>query len=171
MSTTGEIRMEPRWLDDREQRAWRALVGLIRGLGAGMEADLVTQGVSGADFQLLVPLSEGPPTGLRARDLGRAVGWDRSRLSHQLRRMEERGLVTRGACGDDARGIVIQITDQGLDTVRRVAPGHVEWVRSHVFDVLSDDDVKALTSLAERLTASVSPSPDDACRQPQGVET
>ena len=158
--------MDPRWLDEREQRAWRALIELVRGLGAGMERQLAADGVSAADFQLLVPLSEGPPEGLRARDLGLAVGWDRSRLSHQLRRMEERGLVQRGTCGDDARGVVVKITDAGLDTVRAAAPGHVEWVRAHVFDALSDTDVDTLTTLAERLSAGLGPASADCTTPP-----
>jgi DNA-binding MarR family transcriptional regulator len=155
--------MEPRWLDDEEQRAWRSLLDLLRHLGAGMERQLAGSGVSGADFRLLVPLSEGPPDGLRARDLGQAVGWDRSRLSHQVRRMEERGLLSRGGCSGDARGTVVTITEQGRSALAQAAPGHVEWVRSHVFDPLTPADVAVLTAIADKVVARLRDGSADSC--------
>lgn len=159
--------MEPRWLDDDQQRAWRSLLALMRHLGAGMERQLVGSGVSGADFRLLVPLSEGPPEGMRARDLGRAVGWDRSRLSHQVRRMEERGLLSRGSCSGDARGTVVTLTDAGRSALAHAAPGHAEWVRSHVFDPLTPADVAALTAIADTVVARLRDGSTDPCAEPE----
>ena len=154
---------EPQWLDEREQRAWRSLLTLMRELSVGMERQLTEAGLSGADFQLLVPLSEAEDGGLRARDLGQVVGWDRSRLSHQVRRMEERGLVSRSDCADDARGTVVRITDAGRQVVESAAPGHVEWVRAGVFDALGDDDVDALTAIAQRVVARLQQDQPPAC--------
>ena len=154
---------EPQWLDEREQRAWRSLLTLMRELSVGMERQLTEAGLSGADFQLLVPLSEAEDGGLRARDLGQVVGWDRSRLSHQVRRMEERGLVSRSDCADDARGTVVRITDAGRQVVASAAPGHVEWVRAGVFDALGDDDVDALTAIAQRVVARLQQDQPPAC--------
>jgi DNA-binding MarR family transcriptional regulator len=161
MSTT--TRAPVRWLDDREQAAWRSVVAFMRALASGMEQQLAAEGVSGADFQLLVPLSEGPAGGLRARDLGVAVGWDRSRLSHQLRRMQQRGLVSRGSCSDDARGIVVQITPAGRELVERVAPGHVAWVRQSIFEGLTAEQIDTFAALCQQLSERVSPGPGATC--------
>src|SRR6187551_2609979 len=94
----------PRWLDEREQRAWRGYNQmqrrLTRVLGQRLTQD---SGLSAADYELLVPLSEAADDRLRARDLARMVDWEKSRLSHQLTRMEQRGLVERRECPTDAR--------------------------------------------------------------------
>lgn len=144
-----------RWLDDREQRAWRAFLSLGRVLGLGIERQLAENGLSGADYQLLVPLSEAPDRRMRPRELGAVTGWDRSRLSHQLRRMEERGLLAREGCDTDARGTVVRLTEKGMRVVRRTAPGHVDWVRANFIDQLSDDELATLTSIAERVVSKL----------------
>jgi DNA-binding MarR family transcriptional regulator len=149
--------MEPRWLDEREQRAWWAFLDLWRGLGAGMERQLTGSGVSGADYQVLAPLAEQPDRPMRPRDLVAATGWDRSRLAHQLRRMEQRGLVTREECAGDGRGTLVRLTPAGQDALRRAAPGHVEWVRTHFIDLLTSDELDTLTAVAERVTAELDP--------------
>lgn len=147
--------MEPRWLSAPEQRAWVAFLDLWRKLGAGMERQLAGSGVSGADYQLLVPLAEPPEGPWRPRELASATGWDRSRLAHQLRRMEQRGLITREDCADDGRGTLIRLTDTGRDALRRAAPGHVEWVRTHFIDLLSPDELDTLTAIAERVASKL----------------
>lgn len=147
----------PRWLDAREARAWRAFVDLIRLLESGIERQLAECGLSRADFQLLVPLSEAPERRMRARDLGLAVSWDRSRLSHHLRRMEQRGLVARESCDTDARGVVIRLTDAGFEAIERAAPGHVEWVRTNFVDVVTPEELEVLARLAERVVARIQP--------------
>src|SRR5438132_5876095 len=87
---------EPRWLDERQQHVWQGYLHLNQDLLALLEQQLAREsGLSGADYRVLHPLSEAPSGLLRARDLGREIGWDRSRLSHQLSRMEKRGLVVR----------------------------------------------------------------------------
>src|SRR5438094_10676393 len=87
---------KPRWLDDRQQRVWQGYLHLNQDLIAVLEQQLTREsGLSGADYRVLVPLSEAPDGFLRARDLGAEIGWDRSRLSHHLSRLENRGLVTR----------------------------------------------------------------------------
>ena len=105
---------EPRWLEEREAHLWQAYRDLQRELRNALHRQLVRDaGLSGADFALLVPLSEAPDGLIRARDLGRLVGWDRTRISHQLRRMEQRGLVTREHCPDDARGSMVRLAPTG----------------------------------------------------------
>jgi DNA-binding MarR family transcriptional regulator len=147
--------MERRWLDDREQRAWRAFLDLQRVLRIGIERQLAESGLSSADYELLVPLSEAPGRRMRPRDLGAQVGWDRSRLAHHLRRMEDRGLVAREECSTDARGILIRLTERGLKTMEAAAPGHVEWVRTNFIDKLTRAELDALTRLSERVVSKI----------------
>jgi DNA-binding MarR family transcriptional regulator len=155
--------MDPRWLDDREQRAWWAFLDLWRGLGAGMERQLAESGVSGADFQVLAPLGEASGEPLRPRDLSAATGWDRSRLAHQLRRMERRGLIIRQEHPDDGRGTLVRLTDAGWKALRHAAPGHVAWVRTHFIGLLADDELEMLTAISARVLAGLDrPSEDGA---------
>jgi DNA-binding MarR family transcriptional regulator len=147
--------MASRWLDDREQRAWGAFLDLWRGLGAGMERQLSGSGVSGAEYQVLAPLGEASGKPLRPRELIAATGWDRSRLAHQLGRMERRGLLTREDHPDDGRGTLVRLTDAGRTALRRAAPGHVDWVRTHFIGLLSSDELDTLTAIAERVVATL----------------
>ena len=145
--------MGTRWLDDREQRAWGAFLGLWRALAVGMERQLAGSGVSGADYQVLAPLAEARDEPFRPRDLVVATGWDRSRLAHQLRRMEQRGLIEREDYPGDARGTLVRLTDRGRDALRRAAPGHVEWVRAHFLGLLTPEELETITAVAERVVA------------------
>ena len=103
---------------------------------------------------MLVPLSEAPDGLLRARELGRAVGWDRSRLAHQVRRMEKRGLVTREDCADDARGSMVRLTEAGRAAIT-AAPKHVAMVRRYFFDELSSEELDTLGAVFDRMLAGL----------------
>lgn len=143
---------ETRWLTEQEQRMWRAFQGMWRNLDRAVERDLLDRAaLSGADFSILVPLSEAADHRLRARDLGRFLDWDRSRLSHQIRRMEQRELLTRSKCPTDARGTFIELTQHGWETLQQAAPGHVQAVRANFFDVLTAADVVALADISRRV--------------------
>ncbi len=130
---------------------WRAFVGMRRALDLAVERQLAEAGLSTADYELLVPLSEAPGLVLRVRDLGRTVAWDRSRLAHQLRRMEQRGLVSRFECPTDARGTMVRLTDKGREVIESAAPGHVETVRRHLVDLLTPDEIDAILRISERV--------------------
>jgi DNA-binding MarR family transcriptional regulator len=149
----GRAGVAVRWLDEREQRAWGAFLTLWRGLGAGMERQLAGSGVSGADYQVLAPLAEAPHHPLRPRELVAATGWDRSRLAHQLRRMEQRGLISREDHPVDGRGTLVSLTGPGRDALRRAAPGHVEWVRANFLGLLTPEELETITAVAERVVA------------------
>lgn len=149
----------PRWLDDREQHAWWAFLDLWRGLGAGMERQLAGSGVSGADYQVLAPLADSPERPLRPRDITAATGWDRSRLAHQLRRMEQRGLITREEYAGDGRGTLVRLTEAGRNALRRAAPGHVDWVRTHFIDLLTPAELDTLTAISERVISKLDQAP------------
>lgn len=108
-------------------------------------------GLSLADYDVLVQLSDHPDGRMRAGDLARALHWEKSRLSHQVARMRERRLVTKEQCPDDARGAFIALTGEGRRALEQAAPAHVDWVRDLVFDQLTDDDVRALGRITERV--------------------
>jgi DNA-binding MarR family transcriptional regulator len=142
----------PRWLDEREQRAWRGFTQLHRRLTKVLGQQLTRDsGLSAADYELLVPLSEAPDDRLRARDLARMVDWEKSRLSHHLTRMEQRGLVARRECPTDARGAFISLTAAGRRAIEGAAPQHVETVREHFIDLLTDDEIDILTGITDRV--------------------
>jgi len=147
----------PRWLSDDEQRLWLAMIRMRRVIDVAVDTQLAEAGLSAADYDLLAPLSavEGQTT--RVRELAALVGWDRSRIAHQLRRMEERGLITRFECTTDGRGTMVRLTDRGRDTITAAAPGHVETVRRVLFDQLDERDVTALTAIAERVVNASGP--------------
>jgi DNA-binding MarR family transcriptional regulator len=152
---------EPRWLDEREAHVWQAYRDLQRELRNALDRQLVHDaGLSGAEYALLVPLSDAPGGRLRARDLGAMVGWDRSRISHQLSRMEHRGLLTREACPDDARGSIVRLTPTGRSAIEAAAPNHVTAVRRFFLDPLSDDELDTLATLFDRLLAGLADAED-----------
>ena len=147
---------ESRWLDQREAHVWQAYRDLQRELRNALDRQLVRDaGLSAAEYALLVPLSEAPGGRLRARDLGGMVGWDRSRISHQLSRMEQRGFVTREPCPDDARGSIVRLTPAGRSAIEAAAPNHVATVRRLFLDPLSDNELDTLATLFDRLLAGL----------------
>jgi DNA-binding MarR family transcriptional regulator len=149
---------EVRWLDEREQRAWRALMVMQDGLSEFLERRLRTRcGLSQADYGVLAHLSEAPEGRLRPFELGRLLRWEKSRLSQHLGRMEKRGLVTREPCATDQRGAVVILTDRGRVLVEAAAPQHVGDVREFFVDHLSPDELETLATIGdtvrERLAA------------------
>ena len=136
---------QTRWLDDEEQELWRLLLGAVRKINRGMDETLKAGGeVSASEFAVLVALSEAPEQHLRLHELCTQLEWDRSRASHQVTRMEKRGLLYKEPDAVDARGINVCVTHVGLELLRRAAPEHVESVRRMVFDHLQPEDVPAL---------------------------
>jgi DNA-binding MarR family transcriptional regulator len=144
--------MEPRWLDERENRAWRGFHRMRVELSAHLARKLAQDsGLTEADFAVLVAVSEAPGRRIRARDLGRALGWERSRLSHQIARMQSRGTIER-ACCEDARGFDVVLTDAGLAAIEAAAPSHVEAVRHCFVDLLTPAQLDALAEISETVT-------------------
>jgi DNA-binding MarR family transcriptional regulator len=142
MSGTEE---DPRWLSAEEQQAWRATVHLSQLLMRQLDRDLTAHGLNAHDYEILVELSEAPDTRLRMTDLADATSQSRSRLSHQISRMESRGLVRRDNCEGDKRGTFAVLTDEGAAAIRRVAPDHVEHVRRHFIDRLTPRQLEEVT--------------------------
>ena len=147
---------ETRWLTDDEQRMWRRYRDMNQLLDLAIERQLQRDAsMSQSDYSVLVSLSEAEGGGLRARDLGAALGWDRSRVSHQVRRMEGRGLVAKNDCAEDGRGTIVTLTETGAQAIGEVAPLHVEKVRELFIDALSADEVEALTDIYERVVSRI----------------
>ena len=110
-------------------------------------------GLSEADYDVLSTLSGKPGNRWRARDLAAQLLWSTSRLAHHVGRMEARGLVARQPCADDARGALISLTEHGLATLEGAAPPHVASVRRNIIDLLTDEEIAALDSIAEKVIA------------------
>jgi DNA-binding MarR family transcriptional regulator len=82
-------------------------------------------------------------------EIADALAWEQSRVSHQLARMQRRGLIARQDCASDARGAFAVITAAGRAVIERAAPAHVETVRRLVFDDLTPDQLATLTELTD----------------------
>ncbi|MEE1757142.1 MarR family winged helix-turn-helix transcriptional regulator [Streptomyces sp. SP18CS02] len=136
------------WLTDAEQCAWRTYLDVNRLLTYQLEKDLQPFGLTNNDYEILVNLSESPERRLRMSDLAAATLQSKSRLSHQITRMENAGLVRRENCESDRRGLYAVLTDHGMETMHKVAPHHVESVRRAFIDLLSPE---ALGNLRESL--------------------
>ena len=137
-----------RWLTEKEQRAWRGLLQMTSQLNARMNRQLQDDyGISLADYDMLVVLSEAPAGRLRVFEIADTLAWEQSRVSHQLARMQRRGLVAREECATDARGAFAVLTEAGRAAIERAAPAHVETVRQLLFDGLSRDQLAALTAI------------------------
>lgn len=144
---------EPRWLDPVEMRAWRGHLRMSWLLAAAIERDLRRLGLSHPDYYVLVQLSESPDHRMRMTDLAGGIQWSKSRLSHHIDRMEQRGLVRREDCASDARGAFACLTRQGLRAIQAAAPDHVESIRRHLIDLLSDEQLAALAGISETVIA------------------
>lgn len=114
-------------------------------------------GISSADFAVLMSLQEEPTRRLRAGRIGDLIGWEKSRVSHQLSRMEQRGLVTRENCGDDARGVWIVLTADGSRAVLAALRDHTAAIRQYFFDLVSEEEQGILQSVSTRVLDTINP--------------
>jgi DNA-binding MarR family transcriptional regulator len=143
---------KPRWLDERQQRMWQGYLQVNQDLFALLEHELAREsGLSGADYKVLHPLSVAPGGLLRARELGSEIGWDRSRLSHHISRMEKRGLVVREECAEDARGLMVRLTRAGRRAIEEAAPAHAAAVQRYFLDQLSEAEIDTMTVAFDRV--------------------
>jgi len=153
---------ETRWLNEQEARAWRQFLlmtsRLRRSLGAELQRDT---GLSDGDYEVLVVLSEAEAGRLRPSELGSTIQWEKSRLSHHLSRMEQRGLIRRMPCKTDNRGALVAMTAAGRRALERAAPKHVDHVRRVFLDALSAEQVVALGEIAEAVLAQLDQCPQE----------
>ncbi|NGO14798.1 winged helix DNA-binding protein [Streptomyces sp. HC44] len=149
-----------RWLTPPEQRAWRAFIGVHQKLPGVLARALQGCGsLSIADYVVLVALTDGPDGRQHFQELAHAVDWERSRMSHHLRRMTKRGLVTREDCPKDGRGLHVVVTPEGRAAIETAAPQHIATVRRLVIDPLSPEELDALTVLCEGVLGRLEADP------------
>jgi len=136
---------ETRWLDEQQQRAWRALVMGTTLLFDRLDDDLRREhGISMVEYEILVRLSERDGQ-MRMAQLADALAHSRSRVTHTVARMQKAGLVMRSDSLEDGRGIVASLTERGAGLLARMAPTHVNGVRDHLVDLASAEDFEALS--------------------------
>jgi len=139
-----------KWLELDEQLAWRAVVEFSGRIIDGMDTDVAPFGLTGADYEVLVHLSEAED-GLRMSELAARVLVSRSRLTYRVDRLEERGLVVRENCETDRRGFIARLTPSGYELLVEVAPHHVSGVRARLVDRLERDEFLTLGRLAAKV--------------------
>ena len=151
--------MEPEWLDETEREAWLRLVAVVELLPGALEAQLRAEsGLTHFEYFVLAMLSEAPERTLRMTSLALRTNATLPRLSHVVRRLEERGLVERFPCPEDGRATNARLTDAGWDVVVAAAPGHVATVRRNVLDPLTREQVSQLRDIADALLARLDPA-------------
>ncbi|OZE95969.1 MULTISPECIES: MarR family winged helix-turn-helix transcriptional regulator [Nocardiaceae] len=146
-----------RWLDNSEQHTWRAYLDATRLLVRALDGQLTRDsGISFADYELLVVLSEAPDGRLRMSELADAVTTTRSGVTRATTRLVDAGWVKRVKCDDDKRGMSAELTDAGLAKLADASPGHVAAVRELMFDRLTPEDVASLGQAFDRMRSHIS---------------
>lgn len=150
---------EVQWLTEREERAWRALQFMQMRLEGELARRLAADsGLSYPDYLVLVALTDRSDGRLRLFELGDVLGWEKSRASHHVRRMTERGLVRKEQCPEDRRGFFVVLTIAGRRAIEAAAPGHVAAVRHLVIDRLDPEQLDAVGTAAEAVLAGLDES-------------
>jgi DNA-binding MarR family transcriptional regulator len=143
------VMSEVRWLDQDEQRAWRSYVRATRLLEGAVQRDLACHGFSHDEYEILVNLSERSCRSARMSELAESVVNSRSRLTHTVGRLENRGYVRREASPDDRRGVLCVMTDEGYAALETAAASHVSGVRQNLLDQMSREEFLALGTALE----------------------
>ena len=148
--------MGTNWLTPDEQRAWRAYLESSKVLFDALDRQLQRDSdIPHTYYEVLVRLSEAEDRALRMSELAELTLSSRSRLSHAVSRLEERGWVVREDCPTDRRGQIARLTDAGFEVLKSAAPGHVATVRDYVIDLLTPEQLTALTRIGESIIARV----------------
>lgn len=144
------------WLTEQEQRAWQGLQFMQMRLTAALARQLAADSdLSYSDYLVLVALTDARQGRLRSWELARDLGWEKSRLSHHVTRMVERGLVRKQACATDRRGGYVVVTAFGRRQIAAAAPGHVRAVRTLFLDHVTDDQLEAVAAASENVLAAL----------------
>jgi DNA-binding MarR family transcriptional regulator len=146
--------LAPRWLSSAEQTTWRALLQANQRLFDQLDHELLREvDLPLAYYQILAMLSEAPDRTLRMSELAEQTWSSRSRLSHAVDRLEEKGWVQRLKCPSDKRGAFAVLTDAGFSVLAAAAPSHVGSVRRHLFDLLTPDQVATLDAINQAVVS------------------
>ncbi len=145
-------------VSEQEWASWRAFSSMRRQLELALERQLQRDAdISGAEYGVLISLWEAPGKQLRARDLGERLAWEKSRVSHQVSRMEKRGLVERRECDTDLRGTWVGITPDGTRAVLGATRGHASTLRQYFFDVVDPAELASITDASTRVLDVLQP--------------
>jgi DNA-binding MarR family transcriptional regulator len=140
-----------RRMTSRELAIWRSLLDTTAGLRRILSAQLQESGLSPADYQVLLALSEADGRRLRSSELAASIDWERSRLSHHLGRMERRGLIRRHDCATDSRGAEVSLTEDGAGVFRRASVPHLRAIKNVFADALTPGQFEALAGILQAL--------------------
>ncbi|MCT9934340.1 MarR family transcriptional regulator [Planotetraspora sp. A-T 1434] len=147
---------ETRWLDDEEQRTWRAYLSTSHLLQEALERQLQRDsGMPHAYYMILVCLSESPGRTMTMTQLGVVTQFSASRLSHAMARLEEKGWVRRVKHPEDRRATVAELSDEGFKALAEAAPGHVEEVRRFLFDPLTRDQIRQFHDILSTILSGI----------------
>ncbi|MGP9784147.1 MarR family transcriptional regulator [Arthrobacter sp. MYb211] len=147
-----------RWLNDREQDLWRTIREFLWQFPSAMDRQLTQDSaMQSGEYSVLAVLSEAEESSLRPAEMAEELRWDRSRLSHLLRRMEAKSLITRCSDASDRRGHQIGLSELGWQAIREAAPKHVEFIRQTLFDSLTPAEHAALETALPKILAAIAP--------------
>jgi DNA-binding MarR family transcriptional regulator len=151
-----------RWLDEGEERAWRSFQVMQVRLAAELARDLSAHSeLSYEDYLVLVALTDRPDGRMRLFELGKRLGWEKSRISHQVTRMAERGLLAKCGCDADRRGAVVAVNAHGRSRIEGAAPSHLRAVRRLFVDRLTPDQLASLREVAETVLNGIDEAAPD----------
>ncbi|MDR5699694.1 MarR family winged helix-turn-helix transcriptional regulator [Agromyces aerolatus] len=160
------------WLTDEESAAWVRLVAVTELLPTALDAQLgADAGLTHFEYLALMALGDAPARTMRMTALAALTNATLPRLSHVMRRLEDRGLVRRFPCPEDRRATNATLTEAGVDLIERAAPGHVETVRRNVLDVLTPEQQRQLYDIAGAVLGRLDPDARldaTSCRFSQG---
>ena len=143
---------------EAEMELWRSFYVMRRQLELTLERRLQADaGISSPDYEILIALNNSPSKRLRAGQIGDLIGWEKSRVSHQITRMEQRELVKREECGDDARGVWVVLTNDGANAVLNAATDRADAVRQYFFDVLDENEKDVLLTISRKVLDTIKP--------------
>jgi len=154
-------------IPEADWMVWRSFVAMRRQVDRALEHQLQTDaGVSVPDFEILLALFKAADNQLRGKELGELLGWEKSRVSHQVTRMVARGLVERRECPTDLRGSWVVLLPEGRRAVLTASRGNAVELRRIFFDVLSEEEKRTIGALSERILERISPS---ACARAEEI--
>lgn len=149
-------------LSEGEREVWRAFYAMRRTLDRALDLQLLRDSqISASEYEILLAINDAPDGRLRVKEIAGTIGWEKSRVSHLIARMEKRDLIMRATCETDARGFWISLTADGRRAVLGAMGGHAAAVRRYFFDVLHPEEINGLKSLSSRVIDAIGCAADE----------